>query len=597
MIDQNMLCVAFLVSLLSSLTAAYSLPKLVSPFRRNIVAVEGQNISLTCNFEVSRECNPRVEFLFQDVITRRLHDAAILHRHSVLRLRVQGNKIAISLFVRPVDDAITSNYFCVANCIGSDHNSSVSRKITVSFVSSMYLPRLLKTPSANGPLLVSPTLSFNLRCSLHWIPHEHALVVQNVTWIKDHIRILPSTDSGRTISMSLFTSSLTDLSLPKDSGTFRCIFAYAFSNAFYDSPTLLAGGDFEVKTAVNAADDVRVGVPGYTSPLKPTPSIRPSIVLHTTPKPFPIPVVITSISAYVDHHPCFPILRCQTLYTGQEEIEIIMIVWDRNGANHASVVTRPNGGNQSSFTLLDRGDGMYGCTIEYAVGKNRSADTHFANGTSLYFNSIRDNVCANASSPPTPPPSRLRRNVDVLPCCMSSSVAPLMPVYTEPPLAFASMPPSTLEALQGSNATFTRMTTIYLTPLADFDSVVFGLWQRGYVSVYLMTVTRDGTVIRNPNFHINTPWLGHRVTWEGNLSKKSLVFRIANCTLQDQATYGISVHLGPFKNSLTEPVYLRIKPDAKRGTLLVRNNSCNPNRNANTIILALLVSTIFAQLE
>lgn len=440
MIDQNMLCVAFLVSLLSSLTAAYSLPKLVSPFRRNIVAVEGQNISLTCNFEVSRECNPQVEFLFRDVITRRLHDAAILHRHSVLRLRVQGNKIAISLFVRPVDDAIRSNYFCVANCIGSDHNSSVSRKITVSFVSSMYLPRLLKTPSANGPVLVSPTLSFNLRCSLHWIPHEHALVVQNVTWIKDHIRILPSTDSGRTISMSLFTSSLTDLSLPKDSGTFRCIFAYAFSNAFY-------------------------------------------------------------------------------------------------------------------------------------------------------------NVCANASSSPTPPPSQLRRNVDVLPCCMSSSVAPLMPVYTEPPLAFASRPPSTLEALQGSNATFTWMTTIYLTPLADFDSVVFGLWQRGYVSVYLMTVTRDGTVIRNPNFHINTPWLGHRVTWEGNLSKKSLVFRIANCTLQDQATYGISVHLGPFKNSLTEPVYLRIKPDAKKGTLLVRNNSCNPNRNANTIILALLVSTIFAQLE
>ena len=249
------------------------------------------------------------------------------------------------------------------------------------------------------------------------------------------------------------------------------------------------------------------------------------------------------------------------------------------------------------FTLLDRGDGMYGCTIEYAVGKNRSADTHFANGTSLYFSSIRDNVCANASSSPTPPPSRLRRNVDVLPCCMSSSVASLMPVYTEPPLAFASRPPSTLEALQGSNATFTWMTTIYVTPLADFDSVVFGLWQRGYVSVYLMTVTRDGTVIRNPNFHINTPWLGHRVTWEGNLSKKSLVFRIANCTLQDQATYGISVHLGPFKNSLTEPVYLRIKPDAKRGTLLVRNNSCNPYRNANTIILALLVSTIFAQLE
>ena len=132
------------------------------------------------------------------------------------------------------------------------------------------------------------------------------------------------------------------------------------------------------------------------------PAVYAQLIMPHNMEPFPSPRVITSISAYVEHHPCFPILRCNSGYEGNAQLEIIMIVWDRNGATYASIVQRPNGGNQSSFTLLDRGDGLYGCTIEYTLGSNGN-ETFFANGTFLYFDSARDNVCVNSRSKRSPP--------------------------------------------------------------------------------------------------------------------------------------------------------------------------------------------------
>ena len=397
-------------------------PILVSLSSRTTAAIQDENTTMSCTFLVPKKCNETCQdarLLFQDPITRQLRDASLLYHHytSLRTLKVGDDKIQIDTDLRilPVTTAVREKYFCTVKCLNSTIVSSGELKTV--FLPRRSFPGISKTPGAQI-ILVSKQLPFSLSCTSTWIV-ERLLYITSVTWTKNGEPFAYT--SAEWGSKQPYVSTLRDLALPKDSGIFTCTFVFRLLGT---SASVCVNDTFDVREAmplhtptvavIATTTDSTItrtyATPSMSqlfTPNSPSPTIvvgSSSSVMPHNLEPLPSPRVITSISAYVEHHPCFPILRCDSVYEGNAQLEIIMIVWDRNGATHASIVQRPNGGNQSSFTLLDRGDGLYGCTIEYTLGRNSNGnETFFANGTFLYFDSARDNACVNSRSKRSPP--------------------------------------------------------------------------------------------------------------------------------------------------------------------------------------------------
>ena len=100
--------------------------------------------------------------------------------------------------------------------------------------------------------------------------------------------------------------------------------------------------------------------------------------------------------------------------------------------------------------------------------------------------------------------------------------------------------------------------------LQDEDEIklagfIFGLWENGYTTFYLMTVTKKGRVIYNPQMNKTHPRYVGRVTWEGNISKSYLAHELLNLTFSDSNTYGCQIDVGGFRRTIYSKITLNVQ--------------------------------------
>ena len=111
-------------------------------------------------------------------------------------------------------------------------------------------------------------------------------------------------------------------------------------------------------------------------------------------------------------------------------------------------------------------------------------------------------------------------------------------------------------AFEGSNVLFQWNLKGNLTSQPDFKGVVFGVWRNGYLATYLTTVTKNEQVIQNPHLKKEAPQFFGRVQWRGDLSKSLAVFQIS---AKDQMDYGLLLNFGPYRNSPSDSVSLKVE--------------------------------------
>nr|XP_058953562.1 uncharacterized protein LOC131780953 isoform X1 [Pocillopora verrucosa] len=93
----------------------------------------------------------------------------------------------------------------------------------------------------------------------------------------------------------------------------------------------------------------------------------------------------------------------------------------------------------------------------------------------------------------------------------------------------------------------------------ELTGFIFGLWENGYTTFYLMTVTRQGRVISNPQLSKTHPTYVGRVTWVGNISKSYLAYKLVNLTFSDSNTYGCQIDVGGFRRTIHSKITLHVQ--------------------------------------
>ena len=91
------------------------------------------------------------------------------------------------------------------------------------------------------------------------------------------------------------------------------------------------------------------------------------------------------------------------------------------------------------------------------------------------------------------------------------------------------------------------------------DKFIFGLWENGYTSYFLITVTKLGRVIYNPQLKETHPSYVGRVTWAGDISKSYLAYKLVNLTLSDSNTYGCEINVRDFHRTIHSKITLNVQ--------------------------------------
>lgn len=91
------------------------------------------------------------------------------------------------------------------------------------------------------------------------------------------------------------------------------------------------------------------------------------------------------------------------------------------------------------------------------------------------------------------------------------------------------------------------------------DAFIFGLWENGQTTYFLMTVTKQGRVIYNPKLNETHPSYVGRVTWAGDISKSYLAYKLVDLTLSDSNTYGCEIDVGAFYRTIHSKITLNVQ--------------------------------------
>ncbi|XP_068686392.1 uncharacterized protein [Montipora foliosa] len=116
-----------------------------------------------------------------------------------------------------------------------------------------------------------------------------------------------------------------------------------------------------------------------------------------------------------------------------------------------------------------------------------------------------------------------------------------------------------VRAFQGSDALFQWILNKHRPARHDFERLVFGIWRNGYLASYIVSVTKDGKVIQNPNLRDEFPSLVERVQWKGDLAKSIAVFQISHVELEDQMHYGLRLEFAALRYSRSDFLSLRVE--------------------------------------
>ncbi len=93
----------------------------------------------------------------------------------------------------------------------------------------------------------------------------------------------------------------------------------------------------------------------------------------------------------------------------------------------------------------------------------------------------------------------------------------------------------------------------------NFREIMFGLWEKGYTSSYFITVKKLGVVIQNPQLSKKHPSYVGRVHWVGDISKSYVAFRLTDVKLSDNNTYGCTLDIGGFGQTIDSKITLIVE--------------------------------------
>ncbi|KAL9964825.1 hypothetical protein ACROYT_G028515 [Oculina patagonica] len=96
----------------------------------------------------------------------------------------------------------------------------------------------------------------------------------------------------------------------------------------------------------------------------------------------------------------------------------------------------------------------------------------------------------------------------------------------------------------------------------NFREIMFGLWEKGYTSSYFITVKKLGVVIENPQLSKKHPSYVGRVHWVGDISKSYVAFRLTDVKLSDNNTYGCTLDIGGFGQTIDSKITLIVEEAA-----------------------------------
>ena len=120
-----------------------------------------------------------------------------------------------------------------------------------------------------------------------------------------------------------------------------------------------------------------------------------------------------------------------------------------------------------------------------------------------------------------------------------------------------------LSVQPGSNASFQCQFYVGEADEPVFDYVTVGLWERGGISLTLLTLTKRGNVIVNPKLNKEAPLYAGRVhgrQWKNTTTNTSgITVKIEHVEESDEGFYGCSIFFGAFKGELGESVKIDVQ--------------------------------------
>ncbi|XP_068732343.1 uncharacterized protein [Montipora capricornis] len=139
-----------------------------------------------------------------------------------------------------------------------------------------------------------------------------------------------------------------------------------------------------------------------------------------------------------------------------------------------------------------------------------------------------------------------------------------------------------VRAFQGSDALFQWILNKHRPARHDFQRLVFGIWRNGYLSSYILSVTKDGEVIPNPSLRDEFPSLAERVQWKGDLAKSIAAFQVSQIEAEDQMDYGLRLEFFTLRDSQSDFLSLRVEVETKSAITAILSPPLSEAPGSNT---------------
>ena len=132
-----------------------------------------------------------------------------------------------------------------------------------------------------------------------------------------------------------------------------------------------------------------------------------------------------------------------------------------------------------------------------------------------------------------------------------------------------------VRVFQGSSTVFIWGLREDLISQPAFKGLTFGLWKNGHLTTYIISLTKSGRIIPNPDPDDQLKFFAGRVQWIGNLTKSFAAFEVSQISARDQMDYGIQLHFGAFKDPVSDFVRLEVVGKLHEGVFIY--NFCLPD--------------------
>ena len=137
-----------------------------------------------------------------------------------------------------------------------------------------------------------------------------------------------------------------------------------------------------------------------------------------------------------------------------------------------------------------------------------------------------------------------------------------------------ALPSVPISVSPGQNVTFYCQFHVHENDKAFYEGVTVGVWQRGGISLTLMTVTSNSNIIINPNLQEEGPEYTDRVhallsTNKTNNNTSVISVVLTEVSESHEKSYGCTMYFGPYKEPVGSSVTIDVQGKNQSGRLLV----------------------------